>query len=200
MKYPKIKISNPWKAAFLILLGLIFIIYLVLMLKITRTLEIEEASENVSVLQDEPAFLVQLTKKQANQMIQSYLKNYQDNSEMKYEFTLDDEVELTVAFKIFGFELEAYLRFEPEMLENGVVSLKATDMAVGTLSLPISEVMKLFVDNIELPPWTKLDATNQTINLYMDQFVLENGMHFRVKEINLQDDRIQIDVFIPETM
>lgn len=201
MDKPKFKIKNLWRIAFFILLGLLTAALIFVFIKITRVPGTEEyiAAATVEEDKEEPSFLVQLTKKQLNQLIQSYLKEYQNNSEMKYEFLLEDEAVLKGTFNILGFEVGYYLYFEPSVLENGKVLLKAKSISLGTLSLPVSKVMELVADNIETPSWIGIDSGEEAIILHLDQFVLKNGMHFKARKIDLPGDSIQIDVYLPDT-
>lgn len=205
MEYTKEKSRNPWKAAFFIFVGMIVVVILLLLVKvknvpeIATSLTIEESSE-ADLNSEEASFRIHMTKKQANKLIQPYLEKFQEDSLVKYEFIIANEAILRGNFEVFGFEIAYTIYLEPRLLENGEVELFARDMFLGSISLPVSEVMKIVGETVVFPTWVGMDTKNQTFILYLDQLTLKNGMRFKVKEINLQEDSIQLDVFLSETL
>lgn len=192
----KFKIKNFWRTAFFILLGILMIFLTVIFTKVMSTPEIEDPTDTVVLKEGEPAFLVELTKEQLNQLIQTYLKEHQDYQEVNYMFLLEKEAVLKGNLEIVGFEVDYHLYFEPEVLENGNVLLKAKSISLGTLSLPVSTVMDLLADKIEMPSWININSAEEALILHLDQFVLQDGISFKAKKIDLQEDSIQIDVYM----
>lgn len=204
MKY--IKIRNPWKTAFFIFLGMIAVVILSLVIKVKSIPEIRTGlatKENLETTVWEPeeaSFEIHMTKRQANKLIQPYLEKFQEDSLVKYEFIIADEAILRGNFEVFGFEVAYTIYLEPRVLENGDVDLFARDIFLGSMSLPVPEVLKIVGETVEFPAWVGIDSENQTFVLHLEQLTLENGMRFKLKEINLQEDSIQADVFLSELL
>lgn len=201
MEKLNLKPNNFWGIAFFILLGIIIIFGAVIFIKITSIPKGEEPIETAvveAVEEGEPSFLVEMTKEQLNRLIQSYLEKYQNSGEMNYEFLLEDEAVLRGTLEILGFQVNYYLYFEPGVLENGNVILKAKSISLGSLSLPVSMVMELLANNIKIPSWISINPSEEAVVLYLEQFTLKNGIHFKAKKIDLQEDSIQVDVYMPD--
>lgn len=53
-------------------------------------------------------------------------------------------------------------------------------------------------NNSEIPEWIDIQPKEEMIILRLDQFELKNGMFFRADKINLVDNEIQLNVYLPE--
>ena len=72
------------------------------------------------------------------------------------------------------------------------------DASIGALGLPINQVLKMIQNNSEIPEWIDIQPKEEMIILRLDQFELKNGMFFRADKINLVDNEIQLNVYLPE--
>lgn len=189
---------NGWMVAFFILLGLLLGSGIFLASRIYAIREpADKLPAQTSVKKDEPTFQVQLTKSQVNQIIDFYLKEYLESSQVKYRFYLENQALLNGTFKLLGQEVQFYLYFEPYVLENGNIQLNAKSLSIGTLDLPIGTVMSYIRKSYDLPKWVKIDSDQNIIYLYLDQFKLKNGMKISAGKINLIDDDIRFGVYLP---
>jgi uncharacterized protein YpmS len=194
-KWKKI-LENPWKLAFFTLLGILIGSIFFLFIRITDNRE--PRIEKTHFIKSDSSFEIQLTKRQTNQIINSYLKELQKKSKIKYNFTLENQALLRGNFIFLGHRLNFYLYFEPYVIDNGDVKLKVKSISIGTLSLPNSELMKFMKNNFKLPSWVEIDGANEIIVLHLKQFKLKNGIYFEVKQINLVDDIIKLNVHLPK--
>src|SRR5699024_9706915 len=133
-------------------------------------------------------------KAQVNQLISFFLEEYLKDSEVKYDFVLENEAMLTGEFKVLGFPVTIYLYFDPYVMEDGNVQLRVKSLSVGTLDLPLKEVLKLVKRSFKFPEWIEMDTEAETMLLRLDQFQLENGMFIKANRINLLDDEIQFSL------
>ena len=83
-------------------------------------------------------------------------------------------------------------------MENGNIQLRAKSMSIGTLGLPIEEVMKLVKRGYDFPDWIDVTPKDKSITLRLDQFQLPTGLFVKAKKINLIDDEIQVGLYLPE--
>lgn len=144
-----------------------------------------------------PSFQVQLTKKQANQIIQYYLDNYQKNGSIQYDFYLKNQALLKGKWKILGTSLDFYLYFDPYLMENGNVKLQARKLSVGSLSLPIKELLSYVKSQGSLPDWIEVNPADKNILLNLNKYKLKNGMTIKADKMDLVNDNIRFNVYIP---
>lgn len=190
--------QNPWRLAFLILLGLVIGSVAVIGYRVTQIREpnlppaqTEVSREGTSVMRMES------NKEDVNRLIQFFLEDFQKDANVKMKFYLENEALLNGTFKVLGFPVQFYLYFDPYVMEDGNVQLKAKSLSIGALGLPIGDVMKGIQREYDLPEWVVVDPDEKTITLRLDQFQLANGLFVKAEKINLVDDDIRFDVYLP---
>lgn len=193
------KKMNGWKIAFLCLIA--FILGTGVFLG-TRIFSIREPdySKTTKVLdkKGQEVTTISMNKSQLNALIDYYLTDFQKDSSVKYQFALENEAMLSGETKVLNFPVHFYLYFDPFVMENGNIQLRAKSMSIGTLGLPIEEVMKLVKRGYDFPEWIEVKPKDKSITLRLDQFQLPTGLFVKAKKINLIDDEIQVGLYLPE--
>lgn len=191
---------NPWKAAFLFLVAVLIGGFLLLFTRLTQEREnvSQIIAENV-VREGDPVITINSNKEQVNRFVDFYLANLQKDAEQQYQFVLKNEALLTGEFDLLGFPVSFYLYFDPFVMANGNIQLKAKSLSIGALGLPINQVLKMIQNNSKIPEWIDIQPKEEMIILRLDQFELKNGMFFRADKINLVDNEIQLNVYLPES-
>lgn len=193
----KKKRLKPGLLILFIIIGILIGVVLILTFRITNKREGVIAEKNSAQKRTEATFQVQLTKKQTNELINYYLGEYQKDSKVKYNFILENQAMLQGSFPFLGHDLNFYLYFEPAVLGNGDVQLKAKSISIGTLSLPISELMRYVKSKFKLPAWVEVNTKEEQITLHLSEFQLKGGMYIGADKIDLVGDEIRFDVFLP---
>jgi uncharacterized protein YpmS len=197
-KTPKQKI-NQWKVAFLVLLGLVIGTFAFLAFRITQVREPNlKATPEIVEKKGEPVITIQSKKQQINDLIDFYLQDFQKDTDIQYKFYLENEALLNGTFSVLGHDVQFYLYFDPYVMENGNVQLKAKSLSVGSLGLPIKEILKFVKRDYKLPKWVEVNPDDKTILLRLDQFRMQNGLFIRAEKINLVDDNIQMSIYLPK--
>ena len=186
-----------WQISLLVIAGIIIGIFAVLVVRINSKREPELATKNTGVVSKEPTFQVQLTKSQTNELLNYYLNEFQKDSKVKYSFVLENQALLQGTFPFMGHDLIFYLYFEPTVTDGGNVQLKAKSISIGTLSLPISELMKYVKTQFKLPAWVIVNSKDEIIELHLNEFQLKGGMYLGAEKIDLLGDEIKFNVFLP---
>ena len=190
---------NPWKVAFLFLVGILVGGGIFLYSRLTEEREIlTDEVPAIVAKEGTPVLSVNSNKEQINSLIDFYLEQYQKDSDVKYHFTLENQALLTGEFKILNYPLTFYLYFDPYVTDNGNVQLKASSLSIGTLTIPIKQVMSMIEKNFKLPDWVEVNPDEHTIMIRFDQFRLQNGLFIRAEKIDLVDDTIQINLYLPK--
>lgn len=145
----------------------------------------------------DPAFQIQLKKKQINRLIDYYLNEFLGDTGVKYKFYLEDQAMLKGNFNLLGQKMGFYLYFEPYVLDNGNVILQAKSLSIGTLSLPVKDILRYVGNQMKIPDWVEIQSQKEAVVLHLDQFQLQNGMYAKMEKINLIDDDIRMNIYLP---
>lgn len=190
---------NPWKAAFLFLVAVLIGGFLLLFTRLTQEREnVSQIIAETVVREGDPVITINSNKEQVNRFVDFYLADLQKDAEQQYQFVLKNEALLTGEFDLLGFPVSFYLYFDPFVMANGNIQLKAKSLSIGALGLPINQVLKMIQNNSKIPEWIDIQPKEEMIILRLDQFELKNGMFFRADKINLVDNEIQLNVYLPE--
>ncbi|KFN90650.1 YpmS family protein [Tetragenococcus muriaticus] len=193
------KTINKWKVAFLALLGLILGLSAFFFFRATQQREaIQYETQPLVQREGEPVLSVNSNKEQINSLIDFYLQNYQENSDVEYHFQLENQALLTGDFEILGAPITFYLYFDPYVTDNGNVQLQADSLSVGTLDLPVKQVMRMIEKSFKFPEWIEFDPDEEQVLVRLDQFRMENGLFVKAEKINLVDDDIQVSLYLPQ--
>lgn len=192
------KPKNGWRAAFLILLAIILSCSLFIWVRVTSNREPNYVpTQQTTSKVGNPSFQVNLTKKQVNELIDYYLNDYQKKSGISYSFYLEDQALLKGTFEVLGHDIGFYLYFDPYVMENGDIQLKAKSLSIGTLALPMSQIMRYIANNYNLPKWVEVNAKEQNLTIHLSQLKLKSGLVVKASKINLVDNEIRFNVYLP---
>ncbi|MGX6977771.1 YpmS family protein [Vagococcus elongatus] len=190
------KKHNFWQYAFLTLVGIILAFVIIIGVRVTGTREVEfKKAQEQLVLPDDPSFQVSTNKAQLNKVISFYLNDFLKDSGVQYTFYLENQALLNGTFKVLGYPMEFFLYFEPYVMQDGNIQLKAKNVSIGSLGLPVSQVMNQ-VAGFDMPKWVEIDPKKEQIILHLDQLVIGNNIHLRADRINLVDDDIRMSVYL----
>lgn len=191
---------NRWKIAFFLLIGILIGVSLFVYVRVSavREPQLEEQTKiTAKQTTGDPVLQVQMNKKQMNELIDYSLQEFLSNSKMTYRFYLENQALLNGTFKVLGKDIQFYLYFDPFVLENGNIELQAKSLSIGTLSLPILEVMNFIKKSYDIPEWIEIHPKKKTIIVNLNKFQLQNGMYVRARKMNLIDDDIRLDLYLP---
>lgn len=195
----EIQKKNYWKWAFLILLGVVLGSSIFLGTRIFANREPDFAKvPAITQRQGDPVLTINTNKEKVNQMISFFLTDYQKDQGIQYKFYLENEAMLNGTFEVLGFPINFYLYFDPYVMENGNVQLKAKSLSIGTLSLPIKDIMNMIKRNYKLPDWIEINTDDLTIMLRLDRFRMQNGMYIKADKIDLVNDDIRFSLYLPK--
>ncbi len=187
---------TKWKAAFFLLLfgivvaaGVVF--FMVLMPSGAEKPALAEAK-------GETAFQITSSKKELNQLVSYYLEKEADSAPIDYDVYISDKVELYGSFPVFGTDIDYYMTFEPEALENGNIVLRQKGLRVGLLDIPASYVLKTADNAYSFPEWVHVVPEEERIYVSLADIQLDNGMRLKAEAFDLIKDEIQFAVLLPE--
>lgn len=188
---------NGWKWAFLVLLASVIGIGLWFFTQLTPVI-IGEPNLETRDSNEEVMFQVSTKKDDINQLVASYLKNEKVvKGPVNYQFRLEDQAQLVGTFQLLGQDVQFQLFLEPYVMENGNLQFKATSLSIGKLRLPIAFALNQIEGQLNIPDWVAINSEQETIVFNLNEFNLESGMHFSADKINLAENDIRINVYLP---
>ena len=192
----KIKL-NGWKWAFLTLLAIIIGTIIWFFTQLSPVI-IGEPDLRVTDTKDEVMFQVSTKKDDVNKLVASYLETEKVvTGPVNYQFRLEDEAQLIGTFQLFDHDVQFQLFLEPFVMENGNLQFKATGLSIGKLNLPISFALNQVESQLNIPECVAIDSEQETVVFNLNQFTLESGMHFSVDKIDLDENDIRVNVYMP---
>ncbi|KRN98368.1 YpmS family protein [Companilactobacillus kimchiensis] len=185
---------NYWKYAFIALVTII-----VVGLGIIGTKVLSSPTDNYPVSSkitgaDSKVFTVNMDKHEANKMAQYYLKHTLNDGKTDYQLVLKKDAELSGSIAFLGAKIHFTILMQPYAKTNGDVLLKAKEMKIGSLSLPISFVMNYIKNSFKTPEWVSINGKDKTILLRFTKFTTKEGYGIRAKNIDLTNNKLSFEV------
>ena len=186
--------KNYWKYAFITLVAIIVIGLGFMGTKVLSSPRDNYQVSSKIVDQNEKVFTVDMNKQEANKMSQYYLKNTLNDGKTDYQLTLKKDAELAGSIAFLGAKIHFTILMQPYAKTNGDVLLKAKQMKIGDLSLPISFVMNYIKNSFKTPDWVSIDGKDKTILLKFTKFTTKEGYGIRAKKIDLKNNKLSFEV------
>ncbi|BDZ30955.1 YpmS family protein [Lactiplantibacillus sp. WILCCON 0030] len=204
-KQPKATAKKPqgpinfWKWLAIILLALILGGGAYMGTQVLRTPS--EAQTVTATKTDSAASVpIKMNRQQLNALAAYYLADLQKGQALKYKFVVRaDAAYLLGTTKVLGQNVSFVITMQPSVISNGNISLKATKLSVGTMSLPISFVINYINNNYKIPKWVKLSAKHKTIDLYLNKLVGKHDVRYSVDKVDLTNNQFNFEMHIPKT-
>lgn len=193
----KNKTVNWWKWAFLALITLIILLFISLIVAIRPVSVNEPNMETVENSEDELVLEASLTKSDTESFLNTYLATVSDEG-MNYTVQLTNQLEVNGDVPVFGFTIPFTLTFDPYVLENGNIQLRADSLDLASFSLPVSTVMNLIVDQLEIPDFIAFDSEEQMIVVNLNELRETTMIGITLEKIDLENDDIQLNVHVSE--
>jgi len=143
---------------------------------------------------------IEMNRQQLNALASYYLADLQKGQDMKYRFVVrEDAAYLLGITKVLGQNVSFVITMQPSVIDDGNISLKATKLSVGTMSIPISFVINYINNNYKIPSWVKLSAKTKTINLYLNKLVGKHDVRYSVDQVDLKNNQFKFEMHIPSS-
>lgn len=196
----KKKNINYWKWAFLTLVAVLLGagIWFVQQLQL-EPVSIGEVNEAPVADANVMTFSVATQKEDLTQLINQYIEEEVEGNNVNYHVLIEDTFQLSGSFQLFGFEVPFDLFMDPFVTENGNIQLKADQLSLGQLNVPISFAMNQMGSQLSIPEWVVVDGDTETITFNLNEFQLDSGMYFSAERIDLEENEILMNVYIPDT-
>lgn len=185
---------NKWKVAFLVLAGavllsLVSVVYL-------ATSDVEQASPKKSLEVEGSILTVQTTAKEFEAIAKQYLSDAMKKSPAPLELVVDEKIYLYSTLTIFGFDVPIQMDFSP-VVSNGNIILQQDAVHLGKINIPPKKVLELIQDAVIFPSWITVQPKDEQIYVDLSRINIASGSRVRAQEIDLANDKIVLQVVIP---
>lgn len=196
MKNENTKNINWWKWAFITLVIVIFLFFMRLFFLIQPKSIHQEKSNIKDTDQEEVVLETSLHTKDAEKLMNQFLENNNEETS-NYTVELTTELLLHGDIDIFGLEVPFSLSFDPYVLEDGNVQLKAKKLNLSAISLPVDIALSLIVTSLEIPDFIAVDSKEQIIVILFDQ-LKSSSFHVEFTKIDLEEDLITLNLYMKD--
>lgn len=191
---------NRWKTAFLLLASLVLVVIVSIVFFLTRPIP-ETPTPTASEFPEGNHLQVHTTSNDfeniANRLISSSMKD----SKIPVKMYVNEDVTLSGTLPVFDMDLPIVMAFEPTIVDGNLL-LKQKTVEVGMLDIPPATVLKLLKDSVDLPSWMVIQPKEEQIYLNLTEMDIPLGDDLKgnvqAKEFNLEENRIILDVVIPQ--
>ena len=187
---------NKWKIAFFLLLFAIVGSTGAFIYWITTPAEIAEV-EPITPKPTGNVLTVNATKDDFEGIANTFIEKAMGGKPLPIQLTVDEQIVLTSELTIFSLNLPVKMYFEPHVEEDGNIRLEQSSIEVGQLQLQPEAMLKLLSDSIDLPPWMIVKPAEEEVLIQLANIPMTSGFQVRAKEINLEEDKIILEIIIP---
>lgn len=189
---------NWWKWAFLGLV-LVLILFVVQLMGSFQSVSINEPNNNeVTHTDQEMVFTATANREDTEQFINTFLSTVLDEEENNFSVELKDQLLVHGQLEVFQLNVPFTISFDPYILENGNVQLRASAVELGTFSLPVGATMSLVADQFYVPDFIAIDSEEEMIVINLNEFNTEQNIGVEMVRIDLPEDEIQMNLYIHE--
>lgn len=189
---------NWWKWAFLGLV-LVLILFVVQLMGSFQSVSINEPNNNeVTHTDQEMVFTTTANRKDTEQFINTFLSTVLDEEENNFSVELKDQLLVHGQLEVFQLNVPFTISFDPYILENGNVQLRASAVELGSFSLPVGATMSLVADQFNVPDFIAIDSEEEMIVINLNEFNTEQNISVEMVRIDLPEDEIQMNLYIHE--
>lgn len=185
---------NKWKVAFLLLAGTVLLVVVSILYLLTSDVEQANRSEPLTI--EGNVLTVETTAKEFEAIAKQYLESAMKNSPVPVELVVDDKIYLYSTLTVFNIELPIQMDFEP-IVSNGNIILSQEAVHVGKANIQPKQVLKLMKGAVDFPSWITVHPNDEEIYVDLSRINIASGSRVRAKEIDLPNDKIELEVIIP---
>ncbi|KGR78893.1 YpmS family protein [Ureibacillus manganicus] len=186
---------NKWKVAFFVLAGAIIA-------GITTILILATSPKNDVPLPPVTdakgsVLLVETTTKDFEALALKYLREALNTETLPIAISMNDQIQIFSEVIALGIVFPVQIDFEPIVNDDGNLHLKYSKIYVGKLDIKPSMVLTILAETIEFPKWVIVRPSEQEIFVDLSQLTVADGSKVRAKEIDLRNDRIILEIIVP---
>ena len=192
--------TNLWKWAFI---GLVTVLLFVgfQLFNAVQPVSINEPNQDVISYGDEQMTVTAtINREDTEQFMNTFLTATLAEQYSNYYVEVNEQLNIHGDLEFFSFTVPFMLTFDPYVLENGNVQLRADAVQLSSFSLPVGAVMSLLGNQLEVPDFIAIDSDSQIIVLNLNELAEDYNVAVELLRIDLPEDEIEMNLKIHEDM
>lgn len=166
-----------------------------------KTVSINEPNMDTVVYTDQEMIVTtSATREDTEQFINTFLSTNLDEAYNNFSVEIQDQLNVHAQLELFQFTVPFTLSFDPYVLENGNIQLRADTVEIDNFSLPVGATMSLLANQLEVPYFISIDSESEMIVINLNEFSEKQDIGIQMVRIDLPEDIIQMNVYIHEDM
>ena len=191
---------NWWKWAFIGLI-LVLVLFSVQLMRSFQSVSINQPNHTkVTQTDQEMVFTASTNREDTEQFINTFLSTAFEEESQHFYVELKDQLLINGQLEVFKLDVPFTISFDPYVLENGNVQLRADSVELGTFSLPVSATMSLFANQLDIPDFIAIDSEEEMIVINLNELDATQSMRIQMIRIDLPEDEIQMNLYIDDEM
>lgn len=192
-------VKNHWKKGFWILFSIDLILLLALVGAGFSFLSVKPnpTPQNFTspALQEPPVFTVDGNKNQLTALMNQELQK-ELSGNLESSISLDKQVVISGNIKVLGVLIPYKMLLQPKVENNGeTVYLNESSVTVGSLSLPVAQVLVFIQKGASFPKWVVVEPYKKRIAVHLSGFVIRDQFTIRAEKIDLPNSKLVFNIY-----
>lgn len=136
-----------------------------------------------------------MTRSELSDALASFAKDYSTD---KMSFTVSvtsSQIVFESKYTLLGYDVPLYIYFTPLVNQSGAIELQVSELSAGSLSLPVSDVLKLIQSSTDLPDYVTIDSKKELVTLNIQTLKNDAGITAHAQSFDLVNNRIEFDIY-----
>ena len=185
---------NKWKIAFLVLAGGLLFAIVAIIYYATADVKQGELPEPLEL--EGNVLSIETTAKEFESIAKQYLSDAMNKSPLPVELVVEDKIYLYSTLTAFNVDIPIQMDFRP-VVSKGNIILEQEAVHVGKFDIPPNTVLKLIKESVYCPTGITVRPNDKQIYVDLSRINIATGSRIRAKEIDLPNDKIVLEVVIP---
>lgn len=186
--------TNWWKWAFFGVIAVLLFAGFQLF-NALQPVSINEPNQDVISSNNEQMIVTAtINREDTEQFMNTFLTATLAEEYSNYFVEVNEQLNIHGDLEIFSFTVPFTLTFDPYVLENGNVQLRADAVQLGSFSLPVGAVMSLLANQLEVPDFIAIDSDAQMIVLNLNELGEDYNVAVELLRIDLPEDKIEMNL------
>lgn len=189
---------NGWKWAFFILLAFVLGVIGYLFINIQPVSINEQHTTPLETSEESIELSARMNTQDTEQMINTYLRAAMEDDFENYRVALTNQLEIHGDISIVGLDVPFSLYLDPYVTDNGNIQLRGESVELANLSLPVSAVMSLLGNQLDIPDFIAIDSESQIIAIHLNELMTDYNFDIEMTQIDLDEGVLGLNLQVDE--
>lgn len=136
-----------------------------------------------------------MTRQELSDALTSFAEQYSTDKMAFSVSVTSSKIVFGTKYTLLGYDVPLYVYFTPVVSQSGAIELKVSELSAGSLSLPVSDVLKLIQQSTDLPDYITINSKKELVTLNIQAMKNDLGITAQAKSFDLVNNRIEFDIY-----